>query len=282
MDSLGSPLSTKTVRHGLHDLLTVGRWRHSDAECETAGGDVLAVVIDLSESQRVERRVGRTWTQAPTAIGAITIADPQVTTSFAIRGPADVLQLFLPIAVVAEVAKSFGTPAVQARFHAFDPEIERCALRALVAVRDGEAADDLLMASIAYRLAARVAERARTEMSSRAGGVSPTALRRVEALIAEHLDAATIVAPSLSDLAGAAGLSPHHFARAFRQSVGETPYAHVLRRRLELARRLLAHHTPSVAEVGHRAGFASTSHFVASFRQSMGVTPGAFRDALLT
>ncbi len=54
-------------------------------------------------------------------------------------------------------------------------------------------------------------------------------------------------APTLGELADAAGVSVYHFAREFRRAVGETPHAYVLRRRLEVARELLARTATLVA-----------------------------------
>src|SRR6266581_730743 len=53
------------------------------------------------------------------------------------------------------------------------------------------------------------------------GGLSPAALRRVQLFVEANLER-TI---HLKDLAGRAGLSLYHFARAFRMSAGTTPRA---------------------------------------------------------
>lgn len=59
----------------------------------------------------------------------------------------------------------------------------------------------------------------------RRGGLSVAAFRRVRALIDAEMDRAL----SIDDLAMAAGLSSFHFARAFRQSHGETPHQFLTR-----------------------------------------------------
>ncbi len=107
------------------------------------------------------------------------------------------------------------------------------------------------------------------------------AMRRVDELITSRLDSGDVRAPSLGDLAAAAGMSVSHFIRAFRQSTGATPHQHVLTRRIERAMGLLAQPDHSVAEVANSTGYASPSHFVASFRQRLGVTPGTYREAVL-
>src|SRR5260370_12119630 len=61
------------------------------------------------------------------------------------------------------------------------------------------------------------------------GGLSPTLTRRICAYMESHLGEKV----SLDGLAAMTGLSAHHFARAFRQSVGMPPHGSLLQRRLE-------------------------------------------------
>lgn len=93
------------------------------------------------------------------------------------------------------------------------------------------------------------------------GGLAPRALRRVrehgEARLAEKIDLAT--------MAGLAGLSPPHFARAFKQSVGTPPYRYVLRRRIDLATRLLENTDRPLADIALDVAFYCQSHFARTF-----------------
>jgi len=83
----------------------------------------------------------------------------------------------------------------------------------------------------------------------------------------------------LDELAAAACLSPFHFSRCFRASVGETPHAYLMSRRVARARDLLARTELTLAEIAYACGFASQSHFTAAFKRRVGTTPGAFRRA---
>ena len=82
----------------------------------------------------------------------------------------------------------------------------------------------------------------------------------------------------LKDLAAVAGMSTSHFARAFRQSVGETPHRFIVRRRVEHARELLRTNggKMSLGEAAFLAGFSSQSHFTRCFRAWCGLAPGEF------
>ena len=72
-------------------------------------------------------------------------------------------------------------------------------------------------------------------------------------------------------------LSPYYFCRAFKQSFGLPPHRYHNRRRIELAKTLLAKLTPSVTEIGLAVGFSETSSFTAAFRKATGLTPTGYR-----
>ena len=103
------------------------------------------------------------------------------------------------------------------------------------------------------------------------GGLSAVAKRRVLELIAAALDTRL----TIDMLAYEAGLSPAHFARAFKQTLGRAPHQYLLQLRLERARRLLESTTLSLSDIAQRAGFADQAHFTRAFKRAFGTTPGA-------
>lgn len=82
---------------------------------------------------------------------------------------------------------------------------------------------------------------------------------------------------SIATLAAVACLSPHHFARAFRETFGEPPHSYVQRRRIARAQNLLQETRTPIAELALDCGFSSQAHFTTVFRQATGATPAAFR-----
>jgi transcriptional regulator of acetoin/glycerol metabolism len=105
------------------------------------------------------------------------------------------------------------------------------------------------------------------------GGLPPGAMRRVREYVETHISESI----DLAALAGIAGLSLYHFARAFKQSAGVTPHHYLVQRRVERAQEMLARTELSLSEIALAAGFSDQSHFARHFRQMLGMTPGQFR-----
>ena len=78
-------------------------------------------------------------------------------------------------------------------------------------------------------------------------------------------------------LAQAALMSTAHFARQFRATYGETPYAYLMTRRIERAKLLLRRGDLSVTEVCLEVGCTSLGSFSARFTELVGETPTAYR-----
>jgi AraC-like DNA-binding protein len=105
------------------------------------------------------------------------------------------------------------------------------------------------------------------------GGLPPTVARRIREYVDSHLDENV----GLDTLASTAGLSVHHFARAFRQSVGEPPHAYLLRRRVERAQEMLKQTDLPLSDIALAVGFADHSHLTRHFKRLVGMTPSAAR-----
>lgn len=84
---------------------------------------------------------------------------------------------------------------------------------------------------------------------------------------------------TLTELSMAAGLSPYHFIRTFREVVGVTPHAYLNGVRLERARKMLADGLPP-AHVAQSCGFCDQSHLGRLFKAELGVTPGQYQAAV--
>ena len=108
---------------------------------------------------------------------------------------------------------------------------------------------------------------------SRRGGLGPWALRRVQRFVEASLGRPVQVA----ELAERVGLSPYHFARAFKASTGSTPRAFLEARRIERAQKLLRESELPLAQIAVETGFGTHSHFTTTFRRATGFTPATYR-----
>ncbi|MBV8116311.1 MAG: helix-turn-helix transcriptional regulator [Silvibacterium sp.] len=176
---------------------------------------------------------------------------------------------------IGEIAKG-GRVELMQRMDLSDAQIARLmeSLRADVAA--GLPSGALFGESIATALSAHIAQRYSTltnRLETYRGGLARSRLNRVVEYIHAHLDNNL----ELSTLAEVAGLNVYHFARAFKQSTGESPHQYVLRRRIEHAKELLRQPQLSVIEASARTGFVDQSHFSKVFRRMVGLAPSEYR-----
>lgn len=106
-------------------------------------------------------------------------------------------------------------------------------------------------------------------------GLDPRRLRWVT----EYIDAHLAHDLALATLATTAGLSPYHFARAFKAATGLPPHRYVVVRRLARAQELLRDSDMAIGEIATRVGFRTQSHLTALFREHLATTPRAYRHA---
>lgn len=99
-------------------------------------------------------------------------------------------------------------------------------------------------------------------------------LSGVIAWIAENLSATL----DIETLAERAGMSPRHFTRVFRQSLGISPAQYVERMRLDEARMMLGSGHGRISQVAAAVGFANPDSFRRAFERQFGIAPSVWRD----
>ncbi len=107
------------------------------------------------------------------------------------------------------------------------------------------------------------------------GGLTPHQMRR----LTDFMQASLHRRVSVTELAEQVGLSESWFARAFKQSNGETPHAWQQHLRITAAKALLGRQGMQLAEVAAATGFADQAHMTRAFRLVTGTTPAAWRRA---
>jgi AraC family transcriptional regulator len=103
------------------------------------------------------------------------------------------------------------------------------------------------------------------------GKLNAFQLRSVVDFIDAHLNDDV----SLIALAQQAHVSPFHFARLFRRTLGVPPHRFVLQLRVQRALGLMKARTLSLAQIAVECGFHDQPHLTKAFRKVLGTTPAA-------
>ena len=108
------------------------------------------------------------------------------------------------------------------------------------------------------------------------GGLAPWAKRRCLELMQARLSEDI----SLDELAAEARLSPFHFSRMFKESVGVPPRVYLTRLRLEKACELLETTDLPVTEIAMEVGYSSNQVLSRQFVKHRHMTPSNYRRAV--
>jgi AraC family transcriptional regulator len=102
------------------------------------------------------------------------------------------------------------------------------------------------------------------------GGLAPWQVRRCTDYLNDH----ACENVGLEELAALVGLSPFHFARAFKHSTGVPPQ---LSLRIKLAKTLLELTERPVTEIAFDVGYESSQALARLFRREVGLSPSDYR-----
>ncbi|WP_037385507.1 helix-turn-helix domain-containing protein [Sinorhizobium americanum] len=230
--------------------------------------------------QRMERRSGRSASPGTFRRGVVVIIPAGSSSRWDIPKPVDVVQLYLPPAMLKRVADEADTATstnLLDRTAHPDPITSRLLLGAVDALDGNGPLDTLFRQQLTELLATRLLVAhvgSPTTQQPVVGGLSPTVLRRA----IERLRSDSDTDVSLAALASDAGLSRFHFCRSFKETTGLSPHAWLRQYRLDQAMDMLRDPDMSVASVAAALGYASQTAFAAAFRQLTGETPTEWRQ----
>ena len=273
-------------RPTLHDYaawsgagLTVETYR-SDAGEMLARSPRHRITLNRTAHRRYAHRLGD-------AGAAVRLARPQATLGFEPAGmalwvdgdAADYVSIFQEPALYRSLQEEagLGSSLAEQPFLAQPDGTCRHLVEALASLAGaGQPAEPMLAEHLGLALAMCVLRQAgRAAPPAMAGSLSEAQRRRVLAVIEARLDQRGL---TLRELADAAGLSPFHFARAFKASFGTPPHRFLVEQRIARARALIREGRLGLAEIALATGFADQAHFCAVFRRETGLTPGRFRQ----
>jgi transcriptional regulator GlxA family with amidase domain len=97
--------------------------------------------------------------------------------------------------------------------------------------------------------------------------------------VQRHLDSHETEPLKLKEVAALFHYDMYHLSRAFHRTTGYGFREYLVRRRVNLAARLLRDTTDNVTQISAACGFNSVPHFIRTFRQILGDTPLQYRKA---
>jgi len=270
---------TRTIGLGAKTTLKATFWQ-STVEETLQLGDLDFVSIALNTGG------GRVWRNnetTPTEVGAIAM-QPFEGAHWRFEKPVSFMHLYVPFNLLGAVSESL-----------FGRELAHADLRMRSAIRD----DQLCGAARSARYGLSSIEPTNLILDSWALILSETIIRRLSrhagrhartsygkipargvAHVIAYIDANIDRDLDLASLAGVAAMSVYHFARRFKETVGLSPHAYVLSRRIRRAREMLDRGETSLALIAVACGFSSQAHLTTAFLRDLGVTPGEYRHSV--
>ncbi|WP_037454338.1 helix-turn-helix domain-containing protein [Sphingobium chlorophenolicum] len=219
--------------------------------------------------------------QAVIPPGTLCLCPANSTLSIELENSIETLHLYIRSSVVNDVAKSLGYDfpdgiRLRPRVGQRDELLEQLAFEVRSVAASGGASTALYVDQMALAIAARLIRHDYSKEPAPAAnsrGLARGRLKRVQDFVEAHLERSI----QLQELSLIAGLSVSHFVRQFKRATGVSPHQFVLRRRVERAKRLLAHSDQSLAEIAFSCGFSHQEHLTHTFRRHVGSTPGNYR-----
>ena len=158
-----------------------------------------------------------------------------------------------------------------------DPLLHEIANALTSALRINDPAGKLFIESLLNAACARILH-TYAEVRYRLSGpprLTDDQLRRAIDYVHDHIGEGL----DLGSISRAAGLSAFHFARLFKNAIGDSPFKFVTRTRMERAKELLRKTRLPISDVAERVGYQKPGHFSARFRSVLGCSPAAYRKS---
>jgi AraC family transcriptional regulator len=249
--------------------------------------DAYMIVCDLNDVQGLEYwQEGRHVRNLNVRAGESTIHDLRRAPAVLIDRSVHTIQWFLPKAALNALADEINAAHIHELRHesgvaVSDAIIGHMSVALLAALGAGDRVSRLFVDHVTLAFATHMAKayggvQAMSRVSK--GGLARWQESQAKEMLLANLTGAT----PLASIAAACGLSPSHFARAFRKSTGMPPHAWLNQARVERAMVLLRQRNQSLSAIALKCGFVDQSHFTRVFVRRIGLTPGAWRRMVVS
>jgi AraC family transcriptional regulator len=233
------------------------------------------IAINLGQSFQMERKIDRSWETSQVLPGAIGLCPFNLSHELRWHSEMNLLSLNLEHELLVRRAlELFNTEQVEllCPMGFQDPLIQQIGLALKAEAQSDGGGSRLYAETMANALAVHLLRHYSTQGHRKLEdkwAMCPHKLMWVKNYINDYLERQF----SVDELAGIAQLSPYHFSRAFKKSVGISPHQYVIQQRVERAKQLLLQGKMSLSEIAIACGFSHQSHLNRHFKRLTGVTP---------
>ncbi len=228
----------RTVGLGADTTLKATFWQSTIVETPQAGDpDFVSIALNTGGG-----RVWRNREPAPTEVGGIAM-QPFEGAHWRFEGPVSFVHLYVPFRLLGAVCDSLygrelGHADIRMPSACRDDRLcgaAQAVQRGLSAIEPTNLILDSWALGLAEILLRRFSSHAARPNRRSGGRLSDRGIARVIGHIEDNIDQDLRLAP----LADVAAMSVYHFARGFRETVGVSPHAYVLARRIRRAEQML-------------------------------------------
>ena len=242
----------------------------------------LVLVQDTKGGSRVSGNLGGKRFDVLSRKGGLFLGAPHVSLTSAVDAGHQMRAIAFPVkqwqTILDEAADGrFSFELAHVYDGMFDSPMIRSAVRNLWSMCEEEgAATRFLTRAAGCEILAELCRLGGAPITPAKGGLAPWAERRcldmMQAQLSEDI--------ALDDLAAEARLSPFHFARMFKQSLGVPPRVYLTRLRVEKACELLEQTDLSITQIALEVGYSSNQVLARVFMKHMHKSPSDYRRAV--
>lgn len=243
------------------------------------------IILHVANSDNLERQLdSKKWQCSPSHPGGLTFVPAHQKVGWFWDRKVELFEICLPPLLLEQVARESekidsGMIELKDRFTIRDPFLEQLAMALRAEIQQGQAVNHLYLESLQNVLAVHLLRHhcaVKISNLSAPQKLTQYQLKQTLNYIQDNLGDEI----ELAELATVVRISPHHFGKLFKKSMGMPPYRYVLQCRIDRAKKLLTEERLSIAAIANQLGFYDQSHFTHVFRRYTTLTPRQYQKKL--